>query len=65
MSRVKSGLHLPNVLKAMGKQSLTARVERRGWQSKVFDAALQMLPVEESCTSRVCRRITFMYGPLY
>jgi cholesterol oxidase len=65
MSRVKSGLYLPNMLKAIGKQSLTARVERRGWQSKVFDAALQMLPVEESCTSRVCRRITFMYGPLY
>jgi cholesterol oxidase len=24
-----------------------------------------MLPAEETCTSPVCRRITFMYGPLY
>lgn len=65
MARLKSGLHLPEVLKAMGKQSLTARAEQHGWQSRIFDAALRMLPSEETCTSRVCRRITFMYGPLY
>jgi cholesterol oxidase len=65
MSRLKSGLHLPEVLRAMGKQSLTARVAHGGWQSRIFDTALRMLPVEESCTSSVCRRITFMYGPLY
>lgn len=65
MSRFKAGLHLPGMLKAMGKQTLTARAEPRGWQSKMFDAALRMMPVEESCTSTACRRITFMYGPLY
>ncbi len=65
MARIKSGLHLPGVLKAMGKETLTARAETHGWRSRVFDAALRMLPAEESCTSRVCRRITFMYGPLY
>jgi cholesterol oxidase len=65
MSRLKSGLHLPEVLRAMGKQSLTARGGHGGWQSRIFDTALRMLPVEESCTSSVCRRITFMYGPLY
>jgi cholesterol oxidase len=65
LARLKSGLHLPGVLKAMGKQTLTARTETRGWQSRVFDAALRVVPTEESCASRVCRRIIFMYGPLY
>lgn len=67
MSRVKAGLHLPVVLKAIGKQSLTARVGHSGWRARLFDAALRMVPVElqETCTSEVCRRITFMYGPLY
>lgn len=65
MSRLKSGLHVPEILKAMGQQTLTARVESHGWKSKVFDTALRMMPAEESCTSRACRRITFMYGPLY
>ena len=65
MTRLKSGLHLPEMLKAMGKHTLTARLEKTGWQSRIFDATLRMLPAEDSCTSRVCRRITFMYGPLY
>ncbi len=65
MARVKSGLHLPEVLKAFGKQSLTARTDLKGWQSRIFDTALRMLPAEESCTNPVCRRITFMYGPMY
>ncbi|MEO8336113.1 MAG: GMC family oxidoreductase N-terminal domain-containing protein [bacterium] len=65
MGRFKSGLHLPEVLRAFGKQSLTARTEMKGWQSAVFDTALRMLPAEESCTNPVCRRITFMYGQMY
>ena len=65
MARLTSGLHLPEVLKAFGKQSLTARTAGHGWQSRIFDTALRMLPAEEGCTSAVCRRITFMYGPLY
>ena len=69
MSRVKAGLHLPGVLRALGKQSLTARAggPRDTWRAKLFDAALRAVPVklQETCTSSVCRRITFMYGPLY
>jgi cholesterol oxidase len=65
MARVKSGLHLPEVLKAFGKQSLTARTDLKGWQSRIFDTALRLLPAEEGCTNPVCRRITFMYGPMY
>lgn len=71
ISRVKAGLHLPGVLRAFGKQSLTARSGsasgETGWRGRLFDAALRAVPVklEETCTSNVCRRITFMYGPLY
>jgi len=65
LARFKSGLHLPEVLKAFGKQSLTARTEMTGWQSRIFDTALRMLPAEETCNNPVCRRITFMYGPLF
>jgi cholesterol oxidase len=56
---------VPGVLKAMGKETLTARVEEQGWKSRIFDAALRVLPTEDSCPSRVCRRITFMYGQLF
>jgi cholesterol oxidase len=67
-TRLKAGLHLPGVLKTLGKHSLTAHEGgNRGWKARLFDASLRMLPgeVEASCTSRVCRRVTFMYGPLF
>jgi cholesterol oxidase len=66
--RIKAGLHLPRVLKALGIESLSAQVRRDAdWQSRLFDSALRLSPVEfeEWCRSPVCRRITFMYGPLY
>jgi cholesterol oxidase len=67
LSRLKAGLHVPAVLKAFGKQTLSARSGGNGWVSSLFDATLRMLPVElaETCSNPVCRRITFMYGPLY
>jgi cholesterol oxidase len=43
--------------------TLTARLEKSAG-IKIFDAALPDA-ARGSCTSRVCRRITFMYGPLY
>ncbi|MGH7653648.1 MAG: alpha/beta fold hydrolase [Gemmatimonadaceae bacterium] len=67
-TRLKAGLHLPGVLKSLGKHSLTAHEGgSRGWRARLFDASLRVLPgeVEASCTSRVCRRVTFMYGPLF
>jgi cholesterol oxidase len=67
-ARLKAGLHLPGVLKAMGKQSLRADAGgAKGWKDRLVDAGLRLLPVEfeEWCKSPVCRRITFMYGPLY
>ena len=68
ITRFKVGLHLPEVLEALGVDSLTAYVDRHAdWKSRLFDLALRCYPVaaEERCTSPVCHRITFMYAPLY
>jgi cholesterol oxidase len=66
-ARVKAGLHLPEVLSALGKRSLTARAGGARWTSKLLDLGLRAIPVDvrETCHSPVCRRITFMYGHLY
>src|SRR5690606_23462890 len=66
VARLKAGLHLPGVLKALGKETLTAQ-GGAGWAGRLMDAGLRMVPVEaeERCASPVCRRIIFMYGPLY
>ncbi|MDE2089462.1 MAG: GMC family oxidoreductase N-terminal domain-containing protein, partial [Gammaproteobacteria bacterium] len=67
-TRVKAGLHLPEVLDALGVQSLTAYVDSHAdWQERLYDAALKLYPVppEERCASPVCHRVTFMYAPLY
>ncbi|HET7057839.1 MAG TPA: GMC oxidoreductase [Nitrospiraceae bacterium] len=68
MTRFKVGLHLPDVLEAVGVDSLTAYVDRHAdWKNRLFDLALRCYPIasEERCTSAVCHRITFMYAPLY
>ena len=68
MTRFKVGLHLPEVLQAVGVDSLTAYVDRHAdWKDRLFDLALRCYPVasDERCTSSVCHRITFMYAPLY
>ena len=68
MTRFKVGLHLPEVLDALGVESLTAYVDRHAdWKNRLFDLALRCYPVdsEERCNSSVCHRITFMYAPLY
>jgi cholesterol oxidase len=67
-SQLKAGLHLPDVLDAMGVEELDADADRhRGWKSKIFDAGARILPAQgkEACDSAVCCRITFMYAPLY
>lgn len=41
--------------------------QHRDWQQRLFDEALKLYPTEfeEFCNSPVCRRIAFMYAPLY
>ncbi|WP_447980762.1 GMC oxidoreductase [Candidatus Nitrospira bockiana] len=68
ITNLKVGLHLPEVLSALGITSLTAYVDRHAdWKDRLFDLGLKAYPVafEEQCRSPVCRRITFMYAPLY
>jgi cholesterol oxidase len=68
LTRVKAGLHLPEVLDALGIRSLTAYVDSHAnWLQRLYDKALQLFGVggEERCTSAVCHRITFMYSLLY
>jgi cholesterol oxidase len=68
MTRLKTGLHLPEFLDALGVDSLTAYVDTHAdWLSRLYNKALQLQPIEseERCNSPVCHRITFMYAPLY
>jgi cholesterol oxidase len=65
---LKSGLHVPDVLDALGVGSLTAFAGKDpGWVDRLYDAALKLQPIAagERCGSPVCHRITFMYGHLY
>lgn len=68
LTRIKSGLHLPDVLGTLGVDSLTAYADTRAdWQEALFDDMLRLYPIEfeERCRSSVCHRITFLYGTLY
>jgi cholesterol oxidase len=67
-AEVKAGLRLPEFLDAIGIDELDADANRHhGWRSKLFDAAARIAPAqgEQRCDSDVCRRISFMYAPLY
>lgn len=68
LTRLKTGLHLPEFLDKLGVKSLTAYVDsNRNWFEKLYDSALKHYPnqIEEVCDNPVCRRIAFMYAPLY
>lgn len=67
-SRLKAGLHIPEVLRALDVEELDADADRHsGWRSKLFDAAARLIPAQGSqpCDSGTCHRISFMYAPLY
>jgi cholesterol oxidase len=68
LTRLKSGLHTPDLLRALGFESLTAAASQQAdWPERLYDAALRLWPVPagEQCTSATCRRISFLYAPLY
>lgn len=68
LTRLKAGLHLPDMLDGLGVGSLTAYVDAQAdWWNRLYDSALRLYPIEreERCGSPVCRRITFLYAPLY
>lgn len=68
LSRIKSGLHVPELLDKLGVSSLTAYVDTHAdWKSRLFDAVLKLYPsaFEDHCRNPICHRIAFLYGPLY
>jgi cholesterol oxidase len=65
-TKIKTGLHLPDFLEKLGIESLTAEATcDESWTEKLYDRALELYPIGEFCHNPVCRRITFMYAPLY
>jgi cholesterol oxidase len=67
-TRIKTGLHLPTVLQAIGVSSLTAYADNhQGLLERVYDGALNLYTpdADNRCSSATCHRITFMYAPLY
>ena len=67
-TRLKTGLHLPSFLRAIGIDSLSAYADNHeGLLERVYDAALNLYApdVRNRCSSATCHRITFMYAPLY
>jgi cholesterol oxidase len=67
-TRIKTGLHLPSFLQALGIDSLTAYADNHeGLLERVYDGALNLYQpdVQNRCSSATCHRITFMYAPLY
>lgn len=68
VTRVKSGVHLPELLSALGVESMTALADSdEGWLERLYDRTLSLYPfeAEERCDSATCHRITFIYAPLY
>ena len=67
-THIKTGLHLPSFLDAVGIHSLTAFASaKEDLIEKIYDAALRLYPIQvrERCQNSTCHRITFMYAPLY
>lgn len=68
VTKIKTGLHMPSVLDALGVDSLNAYVDTNAkWYEKLYDRALDLVPMqlEERCNNATCHRITFMYSNLY
>lgn len=68
MTRLKAGLHLPDVLQALGIERMSAYTDAgAGAWERLWDRALGLQPLEweERCRSAVCHRVSFLYGLLY
>ncbi len=68
LTRLKSGIYMPDLLDKLGVDSLTAYTDTHAdWKDRLYDRLLDAFPedAEEKCRSAVCHRITFMYSLLY
>ena len=65
-ARLKAGLHMPELLEGLDIRSLSAEVtNEERWYEKLYDRALQFTSFDHGCRSPVCRRINFLYGPIF
>jgi cholesterol oxidase len=67
-THIKTGLHVPSFLDALGIKDLTAFAStQESLVEKVYDEGLRLYPMaaRERCQNLTCHRITFMYAPLY
>jgi len=67
-THIKTGLHVPSFLDALGIKDLSAFAStQESLIEKVYDGALRLYPIQarERCQNLTCHRITFMYAPLY
>jgi cholesterol oxidase len=68
LTRLKTQLPVVSAIRALGLDNLSARVsEHARWGERLYDATLGLYPraAAQRCDSPTCRRIDFMYGPLY
>ena len=63
-TKIKCGLHVPAVLRALGMEALSAETYGEGFADRAFNEALRLtpLPKGERCSSAVCLRCTFLYS---
>jgi cholesterol oxidase len=67
-AKLKTGLHVPEVLDAVGVEELTAYTDtHENWKGRIFNAIAEIAPAggKQECGSHTCERISFMYAPLY
>ncbi len=65
---IKCGLYIPEVLDALGVDSLNAYVnDATGWPGRLYEAAMRIYPIpaKQLCSNPVCHRITFMYSEVF
>lgn len=66
LNKLRSGLHVADVLSAIGVGTLTTEKHEASWSEKLYDAALRLYPAgKEYCSSIFCRRMMFMYGEVF
>ncbi|MEP6716522.1 MAG: GMC oxidoreductase [Terriglobia bacterium] len=67
-THIKTGLHVPSFLKAIGVNTLSAFAStKESLLEKVYDQGLRLYPLQlkDRCENLTCHRISFMYAPLY
>lgn len=70
ITKVKTHLRVPSMLKSLGIDYMNAKVpeDRGGFFTRIYDRLLDfyaMIFAQGRCNEDTCHRITFMYAPLY